>query len=194
MHKPFRDEIILGSLEDFRALMHELYILQEPQIKQDIVYLQGENKNSEYPKNMSRWEVTLGGTLQQRGYIMARQLSNGFTKIQFAYHMKFEPIGPRFEEDFIEKVLNQCIIMPSRDVEESMTIGMAQYKLLQKLAKHFSVEELLEIAFEMGIPHENFSSRLNAFAREFLEHCIRHQLIEKLLEICQRKRPGVSWQ
>ncbi len=107
-----REEIIPGSLEDFRALMHEIYELQ-PQFREDSIFLQGERTPPDYPENVGRWEVTLGGTLQQRGFILARQLPNGTTKLQFAYHSKFQPIGPQFDIEFINYIMKQDTLMNS---------------------------------------------------------------------------------
>ena len=49
-----REEIIFGSLEDFRALMHEIYQLQ-PSFAEDSIFLQGERTPSDYLENMGRW-------------------------------------------------------------------------------------------------------------------------------------------
>jgi nucleoside phosphorylase len=107
-----REEIIPGSLEDFRALMHEIYELQ-PRLGENNIFLQGERTPSDYAKNMGRWEVTLGGTLQQRGFVLARQLPDGTTKLQFAYYSKFQPIGSQFEIEFVNHVMRQYASMNS---------------------------------------------------------------------------------
>jgi nucleoside phosphorylase len=110
VYEIIREEIIPGSLEDFRALMHEKYELQ-PQFKEDGIFLQGERTPPDYPENLARWEVTLGGTLQQRGFILARQLPNGTTKLQFAYNSKFQPIGLQFDIEFVKDIMRQYTTM-----------------------------------------------------------------------------------
>jgi hypothetical protein len=99
-----REEFFPGTLDDFRALMYEIYQLR-PEFKSDQIFLQGERTPSEFPQGMARWEITLGGSLEQRGYILARQLPDGTTKLQFAYHSKFKSIGSRFDVDYADAVL-----------------------------------------------------------------------------------------
>lgn len=101
-----REEIISGSLADFRALMHEIFELQS-EFSNHELFLQGERTPSDYPENRARWEITLGGTLHQRGFILARQLHDGTTKLQFAYYSKFQPIGPKFDMEFANYILGQ---------------------------------------------------------------------------------------
>lgn len=188
----FREAIISGSLEDFRALMHEIFELQ-PKPQEDRIFLQGERTPSEYPKNMGRWEVTLGGTLNKRGYVRVRQLPNGTTKLQFTYYSKYEPIGPQFDVEFVNQIMKQTSYQFESVIEESRSINENRRKLHQGLIHHFNRDELRTIAFEMDIRYENFSDKLNSFARELIEHCERHQCIEELIEICQRKRPQATW-
>lgn len=102
-----KEEVIPGSINDFRALMHEYCELQ-PHYSTGIIFLQGERTPTDYPGNMGRWELTLGGTFHKRGFVRARQLHNGNTKLQFAYHSKFQAIGSQFEDDFIESLLEKC--------------------------------------------------------------------------------------
>jgi len=131
-----KEEIIPGSLEDFCALMHEVYELQ-PGMREDSIFLQGERTPSDYPRNMGRWEVTLGGTLQQRGFIIARQLSNGTTKLQFAYSSKFRPIGKQFEIDFIDNIMRRNAFMNTKVKE----FPLPPEEILQSLRGFFSSEE-----------------------------------------------------
>ncbi len=101
-----REEVISGSLEDFRALMHEIQELQ-PEFSNDRLFLQGERTPSDYAKNRARWEITLRGTLHQRGFILARQLHDRTTKLQFVCYSKFKPIGPIFHVEFANYILEQ---------------------------------------------------------------------------------------
>lgn len=130
-----REEIISGSLADFRALMHEIYELQ-PEFSNDRLFLQGEDTPQDYPKNRARWQFTLGGTLHQRGFILARQLQDGTTKLQFAYHNKFQPIGPKFDREFVDYILEQL----SEDGIDALKRNLAQhYSNLQKLEEQAAI-------------------------------------------------------
>jgi hypothetical protein len=130
-----REEIISGSLADFRALMHEISELQ-PEFSNDRLFLQGERTPSDYPENRARWEITLGGTLHQRGFILARQLHDGTTKLQFAYHSKFQPIGPKFDVEFANYILDQS---PQAGMD-SLERNLAQhYSNLQKLEEQAAI-------------------------------------------------------
>ena len=104
--KIVREEIVPGSLIDFRALMHEILEFQEP-YNENNIYLRGENTPPDYPKNKGRWEVTLGGTLQIRGLVIARQLFDGNTQLQFVYSSKFQPIGPMFHIEFADMIVKK---------------------------------------------------------------------------------------
>jgi hypothetical protein len=101
-----REEIVPGSIDDFRTLMHEFLDLQ-PEFSNDIIYLRGEQTPKEYPINSGRWEYTLGGTLLKRGFVIARQIPGEKTKLQFAYHSKFQKIGLEFEKT-IDEILTKC--------------------------------------------------------------------------------------
>ncbi|MFB0536119.1 MAG: hypothetical protein ACETWR_14180 [Anaerolineae bacterium] len=101
-----REEVLPGTIEDIRALMHEIHQLQ-PEFNAKRIFLQGERTPPDYPTKMGRWEVTLGGSSEQRGYILARQLHDGTTKLQFAYYSKFNPIGPQFDVEYADNILKQ---------------------------------------------------------------------------------------
>jgi hypothetical protein len=99
-----REGCFTGTIEDFRALMHEILLLQ-PDFKPDTLFLQEERTPSDYPRLMARWEITLGASCEQRGYILARQLPDGTTKLQVAYNSKYKPIGPQFDVEYVDRVL-----------------------------------------------------------------------------------------
>ena len=167
--------------------MHEIYELQQP-FREDSIYLQGERTPPEYPENLGRWEVTLGGTLNKRGFILVRQLLNGTTKLKIAYHNKFDPIGPQFDIKFINRIMQRDIFQ----VKSQLT-SEDRRNFHQNLIHHFNMQELRMIAFEMYIQHENFSDKRDSFARELIEYCERHQHIKELKEICQKNRPHTTW-
>lgn len=130
-----REEIISGSLADFRALMHEIFELQS-EFSNHELFLQGERTPSDYPENRARWEITLGGTLHQRGFILARQLYDGTTKLQFAYYSKFQPIGPKFDMEFANYILGKSPLVGI----DSLKRNLAQhYSNLQKLEEQSAI-------------------------------------------------------
>ena len=110
--------------------MHEIFELQ-PEFSNHELFLQGERTPLDYPENRARWEITLGGTLQQRGFVLARQLQDGTTNLQFAYYSnKFQPIGPKFDIEFANYILGQS---PLGGID-SLKRNLAQHNSnLQKL-------------------------------------------------------------
>ena len=130
-----REEFVPGTLEDFRALMFQIQQLQPPNDQPDRLRLQGENNPSDYPRNMARWEITLGGSYEQRGYIIAQQLSNGTTKLQFAYSSKFKPIGPQFDNEFADDIIHQyCHVL--KEIEPmKYDLSERQKDLLRNLVR-----------------------------------------------------------
>lgn len=65
---------------------------------------------------------------------------------------------------------------------------MTRDQLFQLLSELFSLEELQHICFVLEIDHEQFSKSKSSFIRELIEYCERHDLISKLLAICQSER------
>lgn len=186
----------MGSLEDFRALMYEIFELQ-PEMNEDRIYLQGERTPSEYPKTMGRWEVTLGGTLHQRGFILARQLANETTKLQFAYYNKFQPIGLQFETNFINHIVSQCMLLPASLVESNKRIQVNSRNksvIRDNLATLFSLSELRSLCFDLEIQYDNLhGDTIMEKSIELVDYCYRHGLKTTLVIECQKLRPHVFW-
>ena len=130
----------------------------------------------------------IGSPSRQVTQALARQLPNGTTKLQFAYYSKFDPIGSQFDVHLVNQILKWDILQ----VEAKLT---RENRIIfhQNLINHFNTEELRTVAFEMEIQHENFSGKLDSFARELIEYCERHQLFEELKKICQKNRPNTTW-
>ncbi len=66
-------------------------------------------------------------------------------------------------------------------------------KLRHDLATYFGREELRNLCFDLGIPHENFPELLDSMAREIIAHCERVDRISALMAKCKELRPNVSW-
>jgi hypothetical protein len=66
---------------------------------------------------------------------------------------------------------------------------MNKVELRKAISSRFTVEEIQDICFELGIEYQNMSSRLNTLARELVEHCERTNRLPELLNACRRARP-----
>lgn len=196
-HETFREEIVLGTLEDFRALMHEIFDSQS-QMREDSLFLQGERTPSDYPKNMGRWETTLGATLQKRGYVIARQLPNGTTKLQFAYYSKYQPIGSIFEIDFVNQVKSHALGTTLGTDEQTQGQVKPENKsrmiIRDNLNSMFNLGELNNLCFDLEVNFENLpGTTLKEKALELVDYCYRHGLANNLITRCQELRPQGSW-
>ena len=190
----FREEIIIGSLEDFRGLMHEIKLDMPKHPKKDHIFLTGEQTPSDFPKNRARWELTLGEEFKKRGFILVRQLPNNQSKIQFANYSKFESIGEMFEIEFFNRVMNLCFPSGGFDIEKHREIGDKRKTLYENLTNGFNNEELRNIAFKLGFNHENFPERFESFVRELITLCERTNQIDELIIECEKERPHIKWQ
>lgn len=65
--------------------------------------------------------------------------------------------------------------------------------LYENLQHAFSLDELRILCFELGVDHENFSSRKESIAREIVEYFERAGRTEELVVYCERKRPAIQW-
>jgi hypothetical protein len=66
---------------------------------------------------------------------------------------------------------------------------MNKVELRNAIANRFTVEEIQLLCFELGINHQNFSSRLNILATEIVEYCERTNQLQQLVQICGKLRP-----
>ena len=68
-------------------------------------------------------------------------------------------------------------------------------RLLDLLVKHFSLEELHTLAFDLGVDYESLGGAgKEARAREFLLYLDRRGRIPQLLDAVREQRPQVRWQ
>ena len=65
--------------------------------------------------------------------------------------------------------------------------------LRSKLEKHFSLQELNTLCFDLGIDSENFLQLKESFTRELVSYCFRRGIISKVVNYCKNKRPNVAW-
>lgn len=71
---------------------------------------------------------------------------------------------------------------------------MARTQLRALLARHFSPDELKDVAFELSIDADALrGDTIAEQARELVNYAERHNRILPLTAICQRLRPSVAW-
>lgn len=66
--------------------------------------------------------------------------------------------------------------------------------LFKGLTAHFSLSELHDMCFDLGLNHEDIPGNTrSAFARELILYCERRCTVAALLDVCRRDRPQVIW-
>ena len=67
--------------------------------------------------------------------------------------------------------------------------------LRQLLSRHFSLDELNTLCFDLGLEWENVPGQhtLDAKSRELIRYIIRKGLILKLIVMVVERRPEVDW-
>lgn len=67
-------------------------------------------------------------------------------------------------------------------------------KLHKVLTNSFSLDEMKTIAFYLKIDYENLPQVKEGFARELIAEAQRRQILNNLLEECQKERPNENWE
>ena len=67
-------------------------------------------------------------------------------------------------------------------------------KVRRALARWFSREELLTLAFDLGLHHENLPLTLDSLTRELVAACDRQMRVEELLGLAQEVHPDQPWE
>jgi hypothetical protein len=66
--------------------------------------------------------------------------------------------------------------------------------LHELIVQRFNEGEINELAFGLGIEHENLSGETRAaLALSLIDYCTRHDLLQELVAACIRLRPTVEW-
>ena len=66
--------------------------------------------------------------------------------------------------------------------------------LQQKLAEMFSLDELQQICFDVGVDYEDLGSEgKSAKAVKLILFCQRRGRVAELIEACRKLRPEVAW-
>ncbi len=71
--------------------------------------------------------------------------------------------------------------------------GKEQKDLLDKVKKYFSIAETHELCLELDIEAEEFLSSRTDMQRQLIGYLNRRGRISELISICERERPGISW-
>jgi hypothetical protein len=66
--------------------------------------------------------------------------------------------------------------------------------LRQNVEKYFNLDELRNLAFDLGINYENLPGEtLRAKSRELVDYCQRHNILDDLIELCAELRGHIDW-
>jgi len=77
--------------------------------------------------------------------------------------------------------------------DDSGTPLKIRTELREKLVQHFNREELRTLCFDLGVQYEDLPDSLEGMARDLVAHCERDVTIPKLLSLCRKRRPNVTW-
>jgi hypothetical protein len=67
-------------------------------------------------------------------------------------------------------------------------------QIRQALARWFSKEELLTLAFDLGLSHEDLPTGHDSLTRELVAACRRQDSIPELLALAQSRHPDRPWE
>lgn len=72
---------------------------------------------------------------------------------------------------------------------------MNQAQLREQIADHFNESELQNLCYDLNAKFEDLPGKTHRDkARELIEYCHRHGLMDDLLQQCQTLRPHLSWE
>lgn len=67
-------------------------------------------------------------------------------------------------------------------------------QLRDQITSCFNKSELYNLAFDLGIYHEELpGDTLSDQARELVAYCVRHGLVKQLVQRCRELRPHAKW-
>jgi uncharacterized membrane-anchored protein len=118
--------------------------------------------------------------------VLERQAA-GYTVLTIPAHLKIELDAKREQVAALEARLaapqtgSASVPLPDRAT------------LHRKISGHFTVDEMRQLCFGLGIEHENLSDRRSTMAMEIVEYCERYVMTDQLVAACRRMRPQVSW-
>ncbi len=66
--------------------------------------------------------------------------------------------------------------------------------LRAELVRYFSLEELIDMLFELSLNADEFNQeRASRLAREMIVYLVRNGRLAELITLCQRRRPHIAW-
>ncbi|MEM7113973.1 MAG: hypothetical protein AAF614_16180 [Chloroflexota bacterium] len=80
------------------------------------------------------------------------------------------------------------------EMGEGKTAVIDPIFLRQQLSNHLTVTDLQAIAQMVGTDYDTMAGGKGRRVLELVTHCERKQMLEKLLDECQRRKPEVNWQ
>ena len=77
----------------------------------------------------------------------------------------------------------------------NQTQQLSDLKVLREIiARHFNLEELQLLCFDLGVDYENVTGQSkNNKALEIVTHCQRHNSINTLINLVKKLRPNIAW-
>lgn len=135
------------------------------------------------------------------GVIRAELLPDGKSRLTVSAHDESWPKLCKTWELLKEKIKDWLDAQPTpsaapsggQDKTKSTFSPEYRAKLRHDLATYFGREDLRNLCFDLGIPHENFPEPLDSMAREIIAHCERVDRISALVAKCKEWRPNMSW-
>lgn len=85
---------------------------------------------------------------------------------------------------------SKMVVAPAAAVATGVTA------IQQKIIKHFSLEELDDLVFQLGVDGETVwssAATLRTRARALVRFAVRHERLNELVELCEELRPSIDW-
>lgn len=86
------------------------------------------------------------------------------------------------------------VLLKKESIIDSLHRDPVRNKLFEILKTNFSLSELQDLAFELGIDFDVLEGvGKNNKVRELITYAMRHEQLQELIEICLRSRPKADW-
>lgn len=96
---------------------------------------------------------------------------------------------------FLTEIVNRRTARQTAAADTGHSAGerIDEVQLFHQMNEYFSKEDLINIAFEMGIDEDNLPEVKKSLARKLLQELKNRQQLPELVEILRRERPKVEW-
>lgn len=104
-------------------------------------------------------------------------------------------LGFRIATNQPQLVIEQNVGSPHEQSRTSEIDKTNLPQLKNQIHNHFSLEEIQSLCFELGLSSDEFNVETKEkLVVKFLEYCYHRDLISKLVNILQEKRPNINWE